>query len=72
MRGSLSHYANQAVKEIFMKIIMLENEGCYTNYAIDLKITHSGRKPTLQHEDQIRGLYICSFVINIRDCTQML
>ena len=29
MRGSLSHYANQAVKEIFMKIIMLENVGCY-------------------------------------------
>jgi len=32
----------------------------------------SSGKPTLQDKDQIRGLYIYSFVINIRDFTQIL
>ena len=32
----------------------------------------SSRKSISQDGDRIRGLYICSFVTNIRDCTQIL
>ena len=47
MRGSLSNYANQAVKEIFMKIIMLENVGCYTlRFNWYIQVSHSTLTPT--------------------------
>jgi len=30
------------------------------------------KKQDFEHRDRIRGLYICSFVANIRDCAQIL
>jgi len=33
--------------------------------------TFKSKKPTPKDKDLVRGLYICSFVTNIRDCTQI-